>query len=738
MSEIIWLKDLAKHNKKMVGEQARQLSDLHQNKISVPDMFVITSKLTHSFFESGNFIEEIEPLLKDINLLKPEEIQLASANIKKIIQGHQLPDEIAIQLAKAYNQIGSNKWVELNFSSTQDILPDRILDVFHEHPIRAKGDANFLHAYKDILERLFSPEVIAFRHRHNLSNHHLDVAIMVTLIPDVQTSGVATTIDEIHGNKHLINIEAVWGMYDELLSGMADADFYQVEKNTWRIDQTHHEKQEYQRPAKDPNHRKKMRWGSGNKQKLSQEEIVELAKLAHKLGNQLFFPQRISWLKDKQSFYVLDSERIELDHQTALGLKADNPTINKPRLSQGISISPGISDGKIRQIQSISSNSLNLNREDIVVVDHLTDEAVEKVKGAAGVIAEHGNYSAHAAVVLRSAGIPAIGDIHQATERFKNGDKVTINGLTGEVFSGSISLDKKSKSQPPQKIVRTVTKTFVYSRDPESSHDLTNELIDGVYGLSSNWLVQKMNAHPQSILDGHKTDFQKQLSDAIKTVCEHAGQRPVYYSLLNMSQADRLALPYSAKFESDNRAKDFSGLDFLLDHSQWLHFELQQFQLLKKDHDNLKLVLPNFKSKHEISRLNKVLPSTEVPKEYWLSICSPAGLHEISHLNNSHISGLILELDQFLSNYYLDSIDHLIERGWQLKDSEPVAHQFKTLAETSKNLGIGLVINQGKIELNTHLLHDLVSKNLTAMVSREERLIGLRHELASAEHWHLK
>jgi len=51
-----------------------------------------------------------------------------------------------------------------------------------------------------------------------------------------------------------------------------------------------------------------------------------------------------------------------------------------------------------------------------------------------GIITEEGNTLSHASIIARELRIPCVAKIKRATELLKNGDKVTVNGITGEVI----------------------------------------------------------------------------------------------------------------------------------------------------------------------------------------------------------------------------------------------------------------------------------------------------------------
>jgi pyruvate,water dikinase len=55
------------------------------------------------------------------------------------------------------------------------------------------------------------------------------------------------------------------------------------------------------------------------------------------------------------------------------------------------------------------------------------------MKKASGIITNRGGRTAHAAIVARELGIPAVVGTHKATEVLKTGDEITLSCAEGEV-----------------------------------------------------------------------------------------------------------------------------------------------------------------------------------------------------------------------------------------------------------------------------------------------------------------
>ena len=101
-------------------------------------------------------------------------------------------------------------------------------------------------------------------------------------------------------------------------------------------------------------------------------------------------------------------------------------------LLQGIGASPGIVEGRVKVLKSWQLLS-DIDRETILVVP-FTDSGWSPILArAGGLIAEVGGRLSHGAIVAREFGIPAVMDVHNATQLLQDSQRVRINGQLGIV-----------------------------------------------------------------------------------------------------------------------------------------------------------------------------------------------------------------------------------------------------------------------------------------------------------------
>lgn len=99
---------------------------------------------------------------------------------------------------------------------------------------------------------------------------------------------------------------------------------------------------------------------------------------------------------------------------------------------QGIGASPGQIEGQIKILKTLQQTP-EITKQTILVVPFTDSGWAPLLAQAGGLVAEVGGQLSHGAIVAREYGIPAVMDIHLATQRFKDGQRVRLDGHKGTV-----------------------------------------------------------------------------------------------------------------------------------------------------------------------------------------------------------------------------------------------------------------------------------------------------------------
>ncbi|HEY3249437.1 MAG TPA: PEP-utilizing enzyme [bacterium] len=112
---------------------------------------------------------------------------------------------------------------------------------------------------------------------------------------------------------------------------------------------------------------------------------------------------------------------------------APTPVQSDDRLLRGVGASIGSGRGPVRIVHS-PDDFERVQQGDVLVCPSANPSWVPLYGIIAGLITDTGGALSHAAVVAREFGVPAVVGTGDATQRLRDGQRVEVNGLTGEVF----------------------------------------------------------------------------------------------------------------------------------------------------------------------------------------------------------------------------------------------------------------------------------------------------------------
>jgi pyruvate,water dikinase len=108
------------------------------------------------------------------------------------------------------------------------------------------------------------------------------------------------------------------------------------------------------------------------------------------------------------------------------------PTLSTKQQLQGIAASPGQAQGRVKILKNFQAIA-DIDAQTILVVPYTDSGWAPLLARAGGIIAEVGGSLSHGAIVAREYGIPAVMNVHHATQLLREGQQVLIDGYAGTV-----------------------------------------------------------------------------------------------------------------------------------------------------------------------------------------------------------------------------------------------------------------------------------------------------------------
>lgn len=321
------LRDFKKINKNdagIAGGKGASLGEMTNASIPVPPGFVILASAFERFIEETDLSQEIDAILHKVNHNEIQSVDNASENIQKLIVEAKMPADIAKEIKKSFKKLDA-EFVAVRSSATAEDSSSAAwagqLDSFLN-----TTEKNLLEKVQHCWASLFTPRAIFYRFEKELHTTKISVAVVVQKMVESETSGIAFSVHPVTQDFNQLIIEGGFGLGEAIVSGQITPDSYVVEKEPRRIIDKNISSQERKlirliRENKRIRNAGKEEKSSGNewidvpvnegeKQKLSDEEILELAELVLKIEKHYGFPCDIEWAREKGKFYITQSRPI--------------------------------------------------------------------------------------------------------------------------------------------------------------------------------------------------------------------------------------------------------------------------------------------------------------------------------------------------------------------------------------------------------------------------------------------
>lgn len=310
MQFIKQFQEINKDTVSQTGGKGASLGEMIGAGISVPPGYVVLTDAFEKFLSETDLTQEVEAELGKVNHEEMLSVERASEHIRELILNAEMPKDIADEAMKSFKELGA-KYVAVRSSATAEDSSaaswagelDTFLNTTKE---------TLLENIKRCWASLFTPRAIFYRFEKGFAKSHVSVAVVVQKMVNSVVSGVAFSVHPVTEDVNQIIIEAGWGLGEAIVSGSITPDAYVIDKRDWSLIDVNINDQEkgLYRVEAGGNEWKDMDADKKSAQKLSGEQIIELAKLVVKIENHYGFPVDIEWAMEGEEMMITQSRPI--------------------------------------------------------------------------------------------------------------------------------------------------------------------------------------------------------------------------------------------------------------------------------------------------------------------------------------------------------------------------------------------------------------------------------------------
>jgi len=511
-----------------LGEMVRELA---AKGVKVPNGFAITAEAYRRFLREADLDRTIRETLEGLDTRDIDNLRRRGLAIRQAIVSASLSSDLEQAIADAYDRLGDPSRAPLDVavrsSATAEDLPDASFAGQQETYLNVQGRRALLESCKRCFASLFTDRAISYRTDKGFD--HLKVALSIgvqrMVRSDLASSGVMFSIDTESGFPDAVLINASYGLGENVVQGSVNPDEYYVFKPTLKTGF----RPILQKILGTKEFKLVYDVGGGKMVKnvpvppddrarfaITDDEILTLARWACVIEDHYSAkrgrptPMDMEWAKDGRTgeLFIVQARPETVQSQKDRGeVEIYHLTQHGRVLVSGRSVGEKIAQGPVRVIKSVQH--IDRFKPGEVLVTDKTDPDWEPImKKAAAIVTNRGGRTCHAAIVSRELGLPAVVGAEQATERLKDGQKVTVScaeGETGVVYEGTLPFDVEKINL--KTLTRPKTRVMMNLGNPQEAFSLSFIPNDGIGLAREEFIISTwIKIHPLALVNYPKLD----------------------------------------------------------------------------------------------------------------------------------------------------------------------------------------------------------------------------------------
>ncbi|MHB8896632.1 MAG: phosphoenolpyruvate synthase [Candidatus Geothermincolia bacterium] len=460
---LVWLEDAGREDVALVGgknaNSGEMLRALKDAGIRVPEGFATTAAAYWRFLEANDLEEKIDSIIGECaeGCTRLEE---TGQSIRRLILEAVFPREVEELITEYYRALSNRYGVEdadvaVRSSATAEDLPTASFAGQQETFLNITGEKDLMDACRRCYASLFTDRAISYRIDKGFSGMKvaLSIGVQKMIRSDLAGSGVMFTLDTDTGFPDVVEINAAWGLGENVVQGFVNPDEYMVfkpllsETGALPIIEKDVGDKEQKLVYAEGGTRTTRNVATSHAERaafvLEDEEIVQLARWAAVVERHYGQPMDMEWAKDGHDglLYMIQArpETVQ-SRKPADVFKKYELTGKGELLISGLAVGEAIASGKAQVIRSIADR--DKFQDGAILVTAMTDpDWVPVMNRASGIVTDHGGRTSHAAIVSRELGIPAIVGTEEGTHVIPDGEDITIScaeGNEGNVYRGAL------------------------------------------------------------------------------------------------------------------------------------------------------------------------------------------------------------------------------------------------------------------------------------------------------------
>lgn len=642
---IKWFSELNKDSGSVAGGKGANLAEIYNLKIPVPPGFVVTAQAYDYFIGKAGLDKQIRELLEKIDYEDTKQLDETTKKIRDLINNSKFPKEIEEEILEAYETL-DDKGIDIKTGrSAHEILKSSAEPIFiavrssattedlaeasfagqQDSFVNIKGKNELLKHVKKCFASLFTSRATYYRNKKGFKHEQASLAVVVQKMVDSDKSGVIFSKDPSQKNDNII-IESVFGLGEGVVSGRITPDKYTISSELEILNKKIADKKiAITRDSGGNNEIIKLKEEKSKSQVLKDYEIKKLAEFALKLEEHFQKPQDIEFAIEGEEIFIVQTRPITTIEKRVESTKELQGEV----ILTGIAASPGIASGRIKIIQNLEDLN-KLSSGEILVTKMTNPDMVVTMQKSAAIVTDEGGLTAHAAIVSREMGIPAVVGTQEATSRLKEGETITVDGFTGKIYKGKTSETIQKEVLPVTAETKTDIKVIIDL--PSFAKRASKTQIKKVGLTRIEGIIAESGKHPNYFISKKKfEDYEEIIFKGIQEISRYFDDLWIRTSDIRSDEFQNLE--DAPKEKEANPMLGMHGIRYGIKNPEILKSELKALKKVSEQGKKIGVLLPQVISLEEVKKVKEFLREIDFPQaKIGVMIETPAAVQLIREL----------------------------------------------------------------------------------------------------------
>ncbi|MGD2434101.1 phosphoenolpyruvate synthase [Bacillus velezensis] len=310
-SFVLGIHEIEKTQPLLVGGKGLHLGELSKIQgIQVPEGFCVTTAGYQKAIEQN---ETLQALLDQLTMLKVEnrdQIGDVSKKIRQTIMETEIPSDVVKAVAYHLSRFGEEHAYAVRSSATAEDLPHASFAGQQDTYLNITGLDAILQHISKCWASLFTDRAVIYRMQNGFDHSQVYLSVIIQRMVFPQASGILFTADPMSGNRKLLSIDAGFGLGEALVSGLVSADCYKVQDGQIVDKRIETKKLAIYGRKEGGTEIQEIALDQQKIQTLTDEQILQLARIGRQIEAHFGQPQDIEWCLDRDTFYIVQSRPI--------------------------------------------------------------------------------------------------------------------------------------------------------------------------------------------------------------------------------------------------------------------------------------------------------------------------------------------------------------------------------------------------------------------------------------------